>query len=350
MNKKVYSHGHIKTRLPSKNFKTSRIRFFLLCFCMSLFLLSSAFATQWFENFEDQPLSNNATIYDNGSTSWNSTVLSPSFTYHGVADVLGTKAFKVHNAESLFITDMINTTNATSNVDVSFIFAVLDLKDKFDADDQLEVYIKADGGLPVLAVSVDLQDFDKEDQINKGNLISFQTNYDVFELQFYIEADHPDERIALDNILVEWLEVGETPVEVVVNSTIFNSFNTTLNNNVNVTTFVNNTINLTVNVAGEFDDFDGFPEINELAESNVCPLSEGSTDKDFYLFMIFISVVLFAIAFWIDNSMVGIISSLGMMYMAFIIGICSLTFGVLFGFLGAWALLMSVTQMSISKV
>ena len=82
---------------------------------------------------------------------------------------------------------------------------------------------------------------------------------------------------------------------------------------------------------------------------NYCPLSEGESDRLFYLVFISIAVVLFMFAFWVDNAFIGVLSSLLLIYTA-IIGIgCDMFMGVLFLILALGGLLLSLSQLSMTK-
>ena len=314
----------------------------LITFCIML-LTPIAYSTQWFEDFEDQSIATSSFIEDTGDTAWNATATSASADYHGIQTKLGTKAFYMNDVDSTFITEMINASNSTSNIDVSFIVAVTDDSNEFGGNDEVTVFIRPNGGIPILADILELNTIDNNGNFEAGHIINFETTYKEFNLEIRSEVDSNDKHLIIDNILIEWVSTGETASNNTIDVT--NNFNATVISNTNQTVFVNNTV--IVNAEDSNDTFEGFVEIEDLTGGS-CPLSDGSTDKDFFMFMLFMSIILFAIAFWIDNAIIGIIASILIMFMAFVTFPCSLIISILFGFLGLVALVLSTTQMSLS--
>lgn len=326
---------------PTKPYLLNVVFFVLI----SLMFLPMSFATQWFENFEDQPLSNSAFISDNGTTAWNSSVITPTFTYHGIANNLSTKLLHVNNARALFITQVINASNASGTIDISFLFGVMGEKDKMGADDILKVYIKPIGGPRVLSFSSLLDDYDGENFVNTAQVGSFSTTYDVFLLEFEIPADKVDKKAFIDNILVEWLAFGEVPTTGGVD--VNTNFTAVINNNVTSNVFINNTIIVQTGV-GDNDTFNGFGGFGVLDE-NFCPLSEGSSDRLFYIVIIIISVVMFIFAFWVDNAMIGLLTSLLLIYIGIVSFGCVVFISMILTILGMTGILLSGTQLSLIK-
>jgi hypothetical protein len=132
------------------------------------------------------------------------------------------------------------------------------------------------------------------------------------------------------------------------NMSLFVSHNMTLSNQ----SVANFTISIlfpdTINITFIDDPFTPFDYETYFAGEGVCPLNEGQTDRTFFIFIIGLLLALFIFAFYLDNSLIGLLSSIGFLYSGWLLTACDLYVGGITILISMIGIYLSVSQLSIT--
>jgi hypothetical protein len=116
---------------------------------------------------------------------------------------------------------------------------------------------------------------------------------------------------------------------------------------------VNDTITITfpdnITISVYNDPYDAFNWTTVMQGNGVCPLNSGSTDRFFYMFIIVIAFILFVFAFWVDNSLFGLLASILLFYIGMLSFRCDTFLSGILILIAMIGMYLSFTQLSLTN-